>query len=409
LETETNTNTNTKVKISKYSYMMLLGHATTDIAQGGLPAILPFLIAEHHYSYAAAAGLVFAGNLLSAVSQPFFGWLGDKVERPWFMIAGIMLAAVGITLVGYFESYVLCCVAVIIMGIGVSLFHPEGSKLANIAAGETNKGAGMSVFSVGGSVGFSVGPMIATFAIVSFGLKGTAIFLIPAVVASVILFPRLKEFKQLSIDHKAHVKEVITSGELPPDNVKGFSAVAIVIFFRSCIQTSLNTFIPLFWIGIFMASTTTGNLHLSMYAGVGIVAVLVGGRLADLVGFRLLFRICCFALPVFIFLFVFNRTPLYATILIILVAVCLQMSNSPLVLTGQAFMPNHIGMASGVLFGLTISMGGLIAPVIGRIGDVYGLEQAMFTIACFSIGVFIAVFFVPKLVTGATQNNRHSH
>ena len=124
---------------------MLLGHAATDISQGSLPAILPFLIAEHHYTYAAAAGLIFAGNLLSAISQPIFGWLGDKAERPWFMIAGIMLAAVGITLVGFLEDYAACCAAVIIMGIGVSLFHPEGSKLANIAAGETNKGIGMSV------------------------------------------------------------------------------------------------------------------------------------------------------------------------------------------------------------------------------------------------------------------------
>ena len=392
-----------KVKISKYSYMMLVGHVATDIAQGGLPAILPFLIAEHHYSYAAAAGLVFAGNLLSAISQPFFGWLGDKVERPWFMIAGIMLASVGITLVGFFESYVMSCIAVIIMGVGVSLFHPEGSKLANIAAGEVNKGAGMSIFSVGGSAGFSIGPIIATAAIVAFGLRGTTVFLIPAIVASIILFPNLKEFKRLGTEHKAHVKEDATSGDLPPDNVKGFTAVAIVIFFRSCIQTSLNTFIPLFWIGIFLASTTTGNLHLSMYAACGIVATLLGGRLADRFGYRRVFRIGCFALPVFIFLFVFNRTPLYATILIILVSICLSMSNSPLVLTGQSFMPRHMGTASGVLFGLTVSMGGLMAPVIGRIGDVYGLEQAMFAIACFSIGCFVTVFFIPKLAPVLAQ------
>ena len=391
---------NPKTKISKYSYLMLLGHATTDISQGGLPAILPFLIAEHHYSYAAAAALVFAANLVSAASQPFFGWLGDRVERPWFMIAGILLAAAGIALVGYFESYAACCIAVIIMGVGVSLFHPEGSKLANIAAGETNKGAGMSIFSIGGTVGFSVGPIIATAAILTFGLKGTAVFLVPAVVASAILLPRLKEFKKLGLDYMAHVREDIKSGEMEPDNVKGFSAVAIVVFFRSVMANSLNTFIPLFWIGVFLTSTAEGNMHLSMFAGVGIVATLVGGRLADLVGYRHIFRTCCFVLPLFFFLFAFNRAPAVATVLILLVAVFLSMANSPLVLTGQSFMPNHIGMASGVLFGLTISMGGLMAPLIGRIGDVYGLEQAMFTIACFSVGAFIAVFFIPKKKTG---------
>ena len=376
--------------------MMLLGHAVTDISQGALPAILPFLIAEHHYTYAAAAGLVFAGNMLSAITQPIFGWLGDRVERPWFMVAGILLAAAGIALVGFLENYIASCVAVIVMGIGVSLFHPEGSKLANIAAGEVNKGAGMSIFSIGGNIGFSVGPLIATAAIMSLGLRGTAIFLVPAAIASIILFPRLNEFKKLSVDHMKHVREDIKTGELEPDNIKGFSAVAAVIFFRSVLMTSLSTFIPLFWIGVFLASTAEGNMHLSMFAGIGIIATLAGGRLADRFGYRRIFRTCCFVLPPVIFLFVLGRVPVYATVLMLLVAIFLSMSNSPLVITGQSFMPNHMGMASGVLFGLTVSMGGLMAPFIGRIGDVYGLELAMITIACFSIGAFVAVFFIPK-------------
>ena len=388
-----------KTKISKYSYMMLLGHAATDISQGALPAMLPFLIVEHNYTYAAAAGLVFAGNLMSALAQPLFGWIGDKVERPWFMVAGIMLAAVGITFVGFFDNYIACCAAVIIMGIGVALYHPEGSKLANIAAGEVNKGAGMSVFSIGGNIGFSVGPIIATAAIFSLGLRGSAIFIAPAAVASIILIPHLKDFKKLSLDHMKHIREDIKSGEVEPDNVRGFSAVAIVVFFRSVLMTSFNTFVPLFWIGVFLSSTAEGNLHLSMFAGVGVVATLVGGRLADMFGHRRIFRTCCFFLPLFAFLFVLNRIPIFATVMLLLVAIALSMCNSPLMITGQGFMPNHIGMASGILFGVTVSMGGLMAPIMGRIADTYGLEQAMITIACFSIGAFIAVLFIPKLKT----------
>ncbi|MDR3363654.1 MAG: MFS transporter [Clostridiales Family XIII bacterium] len=379
---------------------MLLGHATTDITQGSLPAILPFLIAEHHYTYAAAAGLVFAGNLLSAVSQPIFGWLGDKAARPWFMLVGILLAAVGITLVGFLDNYAASCAAVVVMGIGVSLFHPEGSKLANIAAGRVNKGIGMSIFSVGGNIGFTGGPIIATAAILAFGLRGTAVFLIPAVVVSFLLAPHMKDFERLGRDFKEQVKEDTKAGELPPDNVKGFTAVAVVTFFRAVMASSLNTFIPLFWIGVFLKSTAEGNLNLSIYAAAGIVATLAGGRLADRFGFRAIIRACCIAVPPLFFLFVYNRSPIAGTFLIVFVSIFLAMSNSALMVTGQSFMPNRIGMASGVLFGLTISMGGLVAPIIGRIGDVYGLERAMFTIACFSIGALVAVFFIPK-ITGA--------
>jgi len=159
------------------------------------------------------------------------------------------------------------------------------------------------------------------------------------------------------------------------------------------------TFIPLFWIGVFMSTTAEGNMHLSIFAAAGIIATLLGGKLADTFGFRRIFRTCCVAIAPLLFFFVLNRTPLVATILILLIPLALSMANSPLVVTGQSFMPNHIGMASGVLFGLTISMGGLFAPVIGRIGDIYGLEQAMFTIAMFSIGALVAVFFIPKLKT----------
>ena len=389
-----------KSGISKYSYLMLLGHAMTDLPQGALPAILPFLIAEHHYSYAAAAGLVLVSNLLSAVTQPFFGWLGDRVERPGFILAGILLGAVGVTLVGFLDNYFACCAAVVVMGIGASLFHPEGSKLANIAAGETNKGVGMSIFSVGGNVGFTAGPIITTAGIIAFGLKGTSIFLVPAVVASLVLLPRLKEFGALSREYKVRVKEDTQSGELPPDNVKGFAAVVVVVFFRSVVAIALITFIPLFWINIFKEPTAAGNIQLSIYSAVGIAATLVGGRLADIIGFRRIFRICCVALPPLLFIFALNRSPIIGTVLIVLVSIFLSTSNSPLMVTGQSFMPNRIGMASGLLMGLTISLAGLTAPLIGRIGDVYGLEQAMLVIAFVSIGALVTVFFIPKVKIG---------
>ena len=385
-----------KAKVSKYSYLMMLGHAMADVPQGSLSAVLPFLIAEHHYSYAAAAGLVLVSNLLSAVTQPIFGWLGDRDERPWFIIAGMMLAAAGITLVGFFDNYVACCVAVVTIGIGVSLFHPEGSKLANIASSDTNKGTAMGIFAVGGNVGFTGGPILATVAILAFGLKGTAVFMVPAIVASALFVPHLGDLKRIGREYKTQLREDTKSGEMPPDNVKGFAAVAIVVFFRSVIMISLNTFIPLYWIGVFMSSMAAGNIQLSIFAAVGIVATLVGGRLADVIGFRLLFRICTIALPPFLFLFAFCRTPASGTVLILIVSVLVFMCHSAFTITGQSFMPNHMGMASGVLFGLTVSIGGFFAPLIGRIGDVYGLEQAMLAVACFSIGSLVAVFFIPK-------------
>ncbi|MDR3305873.1 MAG: MFS transporter [Clostridiales Family XIII bacterium] len=385
-----------KQGISKYTYLMLLGHATTDIAQGSLPAILAFLIDAHGYTLASAAGFVFAGNLISAITQPIFGHLGDKVSRPWFMIAGILMAAAGISLIGFLDSYVMTCVCAIIVGIGVSLFHPEGSKLANIAAGE-RKGVGMSVFSVGGNIGFTGGPLIATAAILIFGLKGTAIFMIPAIVTSLLLLPRLKEFKRLGEDFKASLKEETPERKaVAEDNVKGFTMVAIVTFFRATCASCLNIFIPLFFIRVFMTSVAAGNINLSIYAAAGIVATLAGGRIADRFGYRPLYRVCCAVVPPLLFFFAFNREPIFATIAIIFISIFISASHSALMVTGQGFLPTRIGMASGILFGLTISMGGIVAPFIGKIGDNFGLVPAMIVIACISVGGLVTVFFIPK-------------
>ena len=379
----------------KYSYYMLLGHATTDIAQGSLPAILPFLVSQHGYSLAAAGGLLLAGNVLSAVTQPLFGRIGDKSEKPWFMVAGILLAGIGISLVGFLTSYWLTAAACVLMGVGVSLFHPEGSKLANMVAGE-NKGVGMSIFSVGGNVGFTGGPLLAIALIGLFGLRGIGFYIIPAIVATALLAPRLKEFKQIEIEHKSRVERQTLAGKEEPDNVKGFVAVSIVVLFRSIVFSTLNMMIPFFWVAVFLTTESVGSLHLSIFAAAGIVATLAGGRLADIFGYRMIYRVCCTAAPPLLFLFAFNHSPVLGTVLLILISVLLAGANSALMITGQGFLSHNMGTASGVLFGLTVSMGGIVAPAIGKVGDNYGVATAMMVIAVISLGVLVTVWLIPK-------------
>ncbi|MDR2109480.1 MAG: MFS transporter, partial [Coriobacteriales bacterium] len=151
------------MKSQLHSYLIMLGHLCTDINQGGLPAMLPFLIVAYDLSYASAAALVFASNIVSSVIQPLFGYLGDKLDRPWFMSLGIFLAGLGIALLGLVQDYWLLFACAMLSGIGVALFHPEGGKLANLIAGE-KKGTSISNFSVGGNLGFSIGPILAAVA-----------------------------------------------------------------------------------------------------------------------------------------------------------------------------------------------------------------------------------------------------
>src|SRR5947209_14306670 len=154
------------------------GHLFTDLAQGAVPALLPFLITRDHLSYAAASALVLAATISSSVIQPLFGHLSDRLSLPWLMPLGPALGGLGIALVGLSSSYGLTFAAVLLSGVGVAAFHPEGSRVANYVSG-ARRASGMSLFSVGGNVGFAVGPLIVTPLVLVFGLHGTVFVLVP--------------------------------------------------------------------------------------------------------------------------------------------------------------------------------------------------------------------------------------
>ena len=383
-----------KEKISKHSYIIMLGHLCVDMTQGSLPALLPFLALQHGLSYTSAAGLLFAGNVVSAVSQPLFGYLGDRVERPWFMCAGMLLSAIGLTLMGFFDKYILLCFAALIMGIGTSLFHPEASKLAAVVAGN-RRGVGMSIFAVGGNLGFVVGPLIVALLMPITGLRGTVFYLIPVVIIILIVWPYLKAFTALSEKHFKEVNKVENKSEAK-DNWKGFTLVSLLLTFKSIVGFSMNSFVAFYFIDIFMKSKETGSINLAISAAAGAIATLSGGWIAEKIGIRRLYIVCFIALPPLLFLFVLNNSPYVATVLLVLISFASNGAHSVMIVTGQNFLPRRMGMASGVLLGLTVSVGGIAAPVIGNIGDNFGLRTAMLVVAFISILIMVISWMIPN-------------
>src|SRR4051794_34603249 len=127
-----------------------LGHLCVDLCQGALPALLPFLIAAHHWSYGKASALVLAATVSSSIVQPLFGHLSDGRSLPWLLPGGIALAAAGIALAGVAGSYGATLAVVVVSGLGVAAHPPGASRLANHVAGE-RRATAMSLFSGGGN------------------------------------------------------------------------------------------------------------------------------------------------------------------------------------------------------------------------------------------------------------------
>ena len=137
------------------------GHLFTDIGQGSIPALLPFLITRDHLNYASASALVLATTVSSSVIQPIFGHISDRRSLAWLMPLGPALGGLGVALVGIAPVYGFTFAFVLLGGIGVAAFHPEGSRFANYVSG-SRRSSGMSLFSVGGNIGFALGPVLVT-------------------------------------------------------------------------------------------------------------------------------------------------------------------------------------------------------------------------------------------------------
>ena len=356
--------------------LLSLGHMMTDITQGAIPVLLPFLIAEHHLSYAAAAGIVFAGTVVSSFVQPLFGHFADRLSKPWFIPGGVLLAGLGIAATGVVPSYRWILVVVAISGVGVAAYHPEAARLANYVSRE-NKATAMSIFGIGGQIGFALGPLFTTSLLLILDLKGTLILVLPSFLVAAFLSRQISGFS-------SHIQAATKKGDptqpAGQDEWGPFLRLSGVVFCRSIVFFGLNTFLPLYWINELHQSKAAGATALTLLFAAGVVGNIAGGRLADRFGVRGVIRGGFAGLIIILPLFIATQNVLLASILLIAVGLIHFLTYSPMVVMAQKYLPNHVGLASGVTFGLAVTIGGVTSPLLGLIADHHGIRTAFWSL-----------------------------
>lgn len=387
----------------KYKHIGILsaGHMATDINQGALSAMLPFFIAAYDLSYAAAAAIVFAVNMSSSVFQPLFGIAADRSSKPWILPAGLMLAGVGLSLTGLFEGYHWLMALGVVSGIGIAAYHPVAARLVNFAAGN-HKSSAMSIFGVGGTLGFTIGPIIVSLAMLQWGLSGTLVLILPVTIMSLVVIshlPSLAALETANNDHNVHSTTVAVK-----ENWSAFSRLAIIVSVRSIIFFGLNIFIPIYWISELSQSKLAGAMALSIFAGSGIIGNLVGGILADRIGQKKVTVLVFLSLSVLLPLLIAVDGVLLSTMLLIPAGFMLFATYSPTIVLGQKYLPNRIGLSSGVTLGLAVAIGGGAAPFIGKLADMYGVWMALASVAYLPILVFLLALTLPEPSVKSTDS-----
>lgn len=362
-----------------------LSHLACDVNGGTLPALLPFLISDYGFSYSAATSLMLAYSSLSSVIQPLFGFLSDRIAKPWFIPLGILLAGVGMASIGFLQSYWAIFVVVALSGTGAALFHPEGARFASKVSGNA-QGTGLSLFSVGGNTGYVLGPLLAVSLIHAFGLRGTAALALIAVCMASLMFIQIVRMPAENLVREHSPAQRAVSGDsLPRNNWKEFSKLTVSIICRSVIMVGFSAFIPLYWIGHFGQSEASGAFALTLYGAFGVFSNITGGLLSDRYGYRRIIRISHMLLVPVVVAFPFMDNLYAAYVLLIPLGFSLYAPFSSIVVLGQRYLARNIGFASGITLGLATTMGGIVAPLLGKIADIHGLGAALQTMSAFAV------------------------
>jgi FSR family fosmidomycin resistance protein-like MFS transporter len=370
------------------------GHACADMAQGALPALLPFLIDQRGISYGAAGALILVTSVGSSAIQPLFGLGSDRLSLPWLMPLGVLLAGLGIALVGVAPSYGATVAAVAISGLGVASFHPEGARFANQVSGD-RRGQGMSFFSLGGNAGFALGPILVTPIVLLLGLQGTLLLAVIPMIVAVVLARDLGRLRAVAAEKSANVARSVAQDDRDEDDWNAFVRLGGVVALRSGVYFGLQAFIPLWFIHQLGTGEGAGNAALTAMLVAGAAGTYFGGRVVDRLGRRrLVVGSTAATIPVLVAL-VLAPSPLTAGLLTALAGFLIILTFSITVVMSQEYLPSRLGLASGVSLGLAIGVGGIAAAGMGLVADAWGLPTVMWLIVALAVPMVVLARTLP--------------
>jgi FSR family fosmidomycin resistance protein-like MFS transporter len=337
--------------------------------------------------------LIFAASAASSIVQPIFGHFADRLSKPWLMPAGLALAGICMSLVGLMPNYAAMVLIVAMCGLGVAAFHPEGARLVNLVAGE-RKATAMSFFSIGGNMGFAVGPVLMAGAVLLCGLHGTLLLAIPSLGMAVFLLIWQQGFHVTSALVPGHA--AAAAPESKRDAWGAFAGLSFAVVVRSMFFYALLTFLPLYWVHILHKSEGAGGVALTLFITSGLCGTFLGGRLADRFGYLTVMRVGFVLLVPLLFLFVRLTHVPSAMAFLIPFGMIYYAPFSAMVVLGQRYLPNRLGLASGVTLGLAVSIGGAMTPVLGKLADQHGIIRMLTWVGFLPIVVLLSALLLPE-------------
>jgi FSR family fosmidomycin resistance protein-like MFS transporter len=371
-----------------------VGHLLNDTLQSVIPAVYPILKQTYKLDYGQVGLITLTAQLTASLLQPLVGIVTDR--RPWYyaLPAGMAASAMGLILLSRAPGFAAILMAVGMVGVGSSLFHPEASRIARMASGGRH-GLAQSLFSVGGNLGTAVGPLLAAFVVLPRGQRSIAWFAAVAVTGMAVLF-RVSGWYREQMAAKAAER---TSSERTQSRRRpvGFAMTVLVVllFSKYFYIASLTNYLTFYLMGKFAVSMENAQLHLFAFLAAAAAGSLIGGPLGDRIGRKYVIWGSILGVLPFTLLLPYANL-VWSGVLIVIIGFVLSSAFSSILVYAQDLVPGRVGAISGVFYGLAFGLGGIGAAVLGEVADRTSIEFVYRACAYLpAIGLLAA--FLPKI------------
>jgi MFS transporter, FSR family, fosmidomycin resistance protein len=374
---------------------MSLSHWSMDTYQNILPVLGPMLMPLFGLSFTQVGLITTVFLITSSVLQPVLGHFSDRGPGKWLMVVGLAWTAVIMGFSGWAPNYLILLVLVTVAGLGSAAFHPQASAVV-WSFGGRRRGTIMSIFALGGNLGFAVGPAVTAAILLRTGLRGTLWLTIPGVIMALALFVAIPG---RSLAQPKHTAEQSVAARKPAR--LGLVFLCLVVAFRSWTSLGLITFLPLYFVAQ-KISLADSSLIVTAFLIVGALGGLLGAYISDLTDRRLVTILSMAAAGPILLAFLATAGP--AALVLLLVGYFALMAGFSVNITmGQEMLPGREATAGGLLLGFAFGVGGIAVMATGAISDHFGLTTAMVVMAALPILAAVSGLFIPPVRKKAVE------
>lgn len=377
-----------------------LAHGLNDAMQSIVAAIYPLLKSSLSLSYGEIGLVAFTYQISASIMQPIFGYIFDRRPAGWFLPLGMLCTMTGLVLISAAGSVHSLMGAVFVSGIGSSIIHPEASRITSLAAGKS-RGLAQSIFQVGGSCGFSLGPLLAALFVRE--QAGVAKFGMLAALAIIALVPACRWYSR-QIAARAAEPEILAPAAGGPSGRLSARTVWVVMFIlmflvfsKNFYTVSISNYYTFYLMAKFGASVQTAQILLFVYLLSAALGTLVGGPVGDRVGRRLVIWWSILGSAPFALMMPYANFE-WTVVLSVLIGFIISSAFSAILVYAQELLPMKVGLVSGIFFGFAFGIAGIASAVLGEIADYSGIEF-VYRLCSFFPLLGIVAYFLPRVRT----------